>query len=81
MSASDVLDPFCSYDMQDLLTMDEGQWRQYIVHTNTVTSGKLTAIERMLKRRPEVVRANVALLVSVVMAVCGVVSLVWAVVG
>lgn len=72
-AAADGVDPFASYTMQDLLTMNEGQWRQYIVHQNYMACTKLCAIEKMLKRRPEVVRANLALVVSIIAVSCTVI--------
>lgn len=76
MGNAKVIDPFEGYTMQELVELDEKSFRGYQVHMNNKLANNQAAIcrdikeiKKRLNKRPEVVRATIALICTIVTAV------------
>ena len=88
MAGTPVIDPFEGYSMQELVELDEKSFRSYQVHKNVkfATNQKdmckdLKDIKIQLSKRPEVVRANIAIVSTIITVIIAAAALIVAITG
>ena len=95
MAGTPVIDPFEGYSMEELVRLDDRSFRSYQVHTNVklatnqknmcddikTVDEKVDIIKTRLNKRPEVLRANIAIVCTIITVIIAATALIIAMTG